>query len=299
MRYIFSLLLIAGSLCGMEADNPWGREIIHPRGLLCEKIVTGDVDEVAALIDKGHLPTDTRFYPHNEPMLFAFMIQDPEKRSKMIHLLLHKGIKPDSLIGSPYSLRPYQSLLESAVEDSRVDDIALLLAYGADPNRCNRDGETALHKAAESYREAHWYKGGVGEQEAKEVMELLLMQGAKPQNKSYFKTTAIDLVGGDEVAELMLTNFSEYCKKYADSMREQKILLESMQLLKEIDEKKKRYGLLGVVTGNLGMGFAAPPVMPIARPEVDSYQTPKDAGKRKRLEMPPTPHKARRGPLFQ
>ena len=76
-----------------------------------------------------------------------------------------------------------QTPLQHAAGSGRKDVVLLLLAKGADPNKKDRSGRTALHEAVRGH--------------SKDVAELLLAKGAHPdaEDKKAMTPLALDAAG--------------------------------------------------------------------------------------------------------
>ncbi len=282
MRYLFLLLFLGSSLCGMEAEMDVVFEAVGP---LDRAVKAGDVEEAADLISKG-FPLSS--YSCNEPMWFAFGLKNADKREKMVKLLLKKGVDLNGMVGSKRNLNPSRSLLSRAVSEKRLAETARLLAYGADPNKPSLDdGGTALHEAATKYRIGmRYFKESL--ERSKSIMKLLMLSGANPQAVDSFGHTVDWLLDdNDEEMKDLLENFDAYRQRNPDAFVDMQNLLDEMRIEKDFERKVQLFGRRAVLDGTYR--FDRPRALSF-NPILPGYQSPDGAGKRKR-KCPKSPLK--------
>lgn len=280
MRYLFLLLFLGSSLCGMEAEMD---EVFEAVGPIARAVQAGDVEEVADLISKGFSLSS---YSYNEPMWFAFGLEDADKREKMVKLLLEKGVDMNGMVGLKRNPTPSESLLSRAVSEKRLAETALLLAYGADPNKPSLDyGGTALHEAATKYRIAmRYFKESL--ERPVSIIKILMLSGANPQAKDYFgNTVGWSLHDNDKEMKDLLENFDAYRQKNPDAFVDTQKLLDEMRIERDFKRKVQLFGRRAVLDGTYR--FERPRALSF-NPILPGYQSPDGAGKRKR-ECPNSP----------
>ena len=282
MRYLLSLVLVAGSLCGMEERMGGEFEAVGP---LARSVKAGDVEKTADLISKGHSLSS---YSCNEPMWFAFGLKKADKREKMVKLLLEKGADLNGMVGSKRNPTPSESLLSRAVSERRLAETARLLAYGADPNKPGLDdGGTTLHEAAAKYRIAMRYLKESLERSVS-IIKILMLSGANPQAKDHFgRTVDWFLDDNDTQMKDFLKNFDAYRQKNPDAFEPQQRLLDAMRIERDFERKVQLFGRRAVLDGTYK--FERPRALSF-NPILPGYQSPDGAGKRKR-ECPKSPLK--------
>ena len=121
---------------------------------------TSTPEELAALINEVKREVLDLKSPGRQvsPLVVAIRKKTPG----LVKMILEEGVDPAN-IGSSIGT----TALHVAVDDGLVEDVALLLAKGADPNACSEQEGTPLHQAVWKGNEA--------------TVKLLLENGADPE----------------------------------------------------------------------------------------------------------------------
>lgn len=96
---------------------------------------SGDVATVGAMLYEFNIPVDIKD-AHGGTALFTALFM---KKNEIVQFLLEHGANPNTVIDGDLS-----TPLHIAVEHGGVEDVKLLLAFGADPMAANKENDTPL-----------------------------------------------------------------------------------------------------------------------------------------------------------
>ena len=140
-----------------KGANVDARETAHQQTALMWAAAQGHTEAVQALIE-GHTTIDVRSSGGFTALLFAARVGDPESAKRLvaagadINAASKEGITP-LIAASAGMVAIAANEYRLSVSPSQHQDVALfLLEKGADPNRKDHLGQTALHGAAETGR---------------------------------------------------------------------------------------------------------------------------------------------------
>jgi hypothetical protein len=259
MRYLLFLLFLGSSLLGMEADFPLSQEAIREK-------------RMNSTISKAE-------YEAAKPWRDFFNLR-LDKRIEKLPSLLQAGVDPRMRIPTrSFSGCLAETPLHRAAASDSKDLVNYLLAYGADPNGENGQGQHALFNAFAQYGQHDFTRKETGRpvEVDMSIAKLLLLQGANPHKRDRFKKSVIDCVDERDV-ELkdMLENFASYRSEHAAEFDEMQHELDILRIEREFKRTVKRNGLWNALHG-INMRR-----LPICPPLPAEQNVPFEAGKRKR-----------------
>lgn len=141
-------------------------------------------------------------------------------RTNMVTYLLSRGVNPNlgtvlsSALHLAVKLRSSDEIMDlllshgglnwllllSSIEWSNLETTRLALERGADPDKDDRCGNTALMKTVQTWRAAR--NAGYPDDQMRGIARLLLQAGADPNRRNDFKKTAIQYASNDMEEEL-------------------------------------------------------------------------------------------------
>ncbi len=233
MRYLLSLVLVAGSLCGMEeGQSSPGREAHDERRV---GVISSEEFEAA------------------KPWRDVFSSRNPDEILKGVQRLLQAGEDPDRKLSTenfPKSLAT--TPLHVAAKRGLFNVVTYLLMYGASLDGKDGYGNSALSAALERYNRQSLLKDRVRDMPTPDlsVAKLFLLRGADPYQESLFKITPLTFIREDDIeVREMLTDFEKYKSDHAREIEELQYAYDIECIRREFERKVKRFGLRNTLSG--------------------------------------------------
>ena len=236
MRYFFLMLFLGNSLSAMEGQ---------PDPFLM-KIVQGDVGRVKAMIEGGR---DLRSYQHGEPLHAIVHLENAEKRSEILKLLIDRGIALDTTLHCDESHHDSQTVLGCSASKGRLKDVLYLLAHRADTNKGDEYGDRPLMTAVRRYLRKDVLGKEVARDGALAIIKALLIKGADPSWQNVFGRTVHDITPDDSELAGMIQNL----EAYKENNPEQFIALwedfDDLERMPQLQRQFQRHGRFSVLHG--------------------------------------------------
>ncbi len=227
MRYLFLLLFLGSSLCGMEKGLHWKKKegVISPAEYKAAELWRNVVSSPSP----------------------------PTARIEEVKRLLQAGLDPNMKIPSRnFPGCAATTPLHWASGSGLLDAVNYLLIYGADPKGCDGEGGTTLFQALQAYRLQDVFRklGTRPPMPDMSVVKLLLLRGADPHNKDRCGNSVFDSIDAHDI-ELreMLENFETYKSNHAKEFDDIRYEHDLLRIKIEFENKLKRFGLRNTLSG--------------------------------------------------
>ena len=220
MRYLFLLLFLGSSLCGME-------ELRRP-------------------ISQAEFETA-------KPWRKVLFHGTHGERFEKVKQLLKAGVDPGMRVPRmKFSGCGATTPLHWAAEADFKDIVCYLLAYGADPKTKDGNGEDAFFKAFADYRRQDLFRklGTHVPTPDMSIVKCFLLQGVDPHKNNNFNISVLDFIHEDD-AELreMLEDFETYKSNHAKEFDDIRYEHDLLRIKIEFENKLKRFGLRNTLSG--------------------------------------------------